>query len=77
MLTLNGGRLVLMYAVDAWEVEERDPNNWHLIRHGITISMPKLVDLDFITETYADFKNRLAVMSDELLSNDAKAAQCL
>ncbi len=77
MLQPNGERLIVVYAGDAWELEEGDPHNWHLIRHGITISMPKLVDLDFITETYADFKNRLAVMSDELLSNDAKAAQCL
>jgi len=72
---LNGKRLTVKYGGDVWEVEERDPYNWHLIRHGITISMPKLIEsgngkapeYTWQVETFAQFKTRLAKMDAELL----------
>ena len=68
MLTLNGERLVVVFGGDAWELEE-GVNDWHLIRHGVTISMPKLitgwVGQAPIEETFAQFKERLIKLDKE------------
>ena len=62
MLTLNGNRLLVTYGGDVWELEETI-YDWHLIRHGVTISMPKLitgwVGQVPIEETFAQFQARL------------------
>ena len=62
MLTLNGKRLIVVFGGDAWELEETI-HDWHLIRHGVTISMPKLITgwigQSPIEETLAQFRARL------------------
>ena len=68
MLTLNGERLVVVFGGDAWELEETI-NDWHLIRHGVTISMPKLIT-GWIgqapaEETFAQFQARLGYLDRE------------
>ncbi len=73
MLQLNAKRLILMYAGDAWEVEET-LNDWHLIRHACTISFPKLitgwVGQVPVEETFAKFQERLKRMDKEREDND-------
>ena len=64
---LNGERYVVQYAGDIWELE-KDKYNWHLIRHGVTISLLKLAQ-----ETLFEFEARLAKMDAELLLNDANS----
>ena len=59
MLELNGERLVVVFGGDAWEVEETT-HDWHLIRHAVTISMPKLIE-----ETFAQFQARLVYLDIE------------
>lgn len=53
---LNGRRLLMGWNGDVWEVEENDKNDWHLIRHGISVSMPKLGE-----ETFAQLVYRLSI----------------
>ena len=68
MLELNGERLVVVFGGDVWELKETI-NDWHLIRHGVTISMPKLmtgwVGQVPIEETFAQFKERLIKLDKE------------
>ena len=68
MLTLNGKRLLVCFAGDVWELEETT-HDWHLIRHGVTISMPKLmtgwVGQVPIEEPFAQFKERLIKLDKE------------
>ena len=68
MLTLNGTRLLVTFGGDAWELQETI-NDWHLIRHGVTISMPKLITGRIgqarIEETYAQFQDRLRQIDRE------------
>ena len=68
MLTLNGNRLLVTFGGDAWELEETI-HDWHLIRHGVTISMPKLINGGPgqvpIEETFARFQERLTKLDKE------------
>ena len=68
MLTLNGNRFVVLFGGDAWELEETI-HDWHLIRHGVTVSMPKLitgwVGQVPVEETFAQFRARLSVLDKE------------
>ena len=68
MLELNGERLVVLFAGDTWELQETI-HDWHLIRHAVTISMPKLmtgwVGQVPIEETFAQFKERLIKLDKE------------
>ena len=68
MLTLNGGRLVVVFGGDVWELEETT-HDWHLIRHAVSISMPKLmtgwVGQVPIEETFAQFQARLNKLDKE------------
>ena len=65
MLELNGERFVVVFGGDVWELQET-VNDWHLIRHGVNISMPKLINGWVgqvpVEETFADFKTRLELM---------------
>ena len=54
---LNGKRRIMSYGGDVWEVEEGDINDWHLIRLGISVSMPK-ADPE---ETFAQLVYRLSI----------------
>ncbi len=65
MLQLNGERLIVVYGGDAWEIEN-STYDWHLIRHAITISMPKTRQL----ETFAEFQERLKRMDKEREDTD-------
>ena len=68
MLKLNGNRLLVTFGWDVWELQETI-NDWHLIRHGVTISMPKLITgwigQSPIEETFAQFKERLIKLDKE------------
>ena len=70
MLELNGERFVVVFGGDAceWELEETI-NDWHLIRHGVNVSMPKLINgwvgQAPIEETFAQFKERLIKLDKE------------
>ena len=59
MLKLNGTRLLVTFGGDVWELEETT-HDWHLIRHGVTISMTKLIE-----ETFAQFQERLRKIDRE------------
>ena len=65
MLTLNGKRLLVCFGGDAWELEETN-YDWHLIRHAVTVSMPKLitgwVGQAPVEENFAHFQARLSTM---------------
>ena len=59
MLKINGNRLLVTFGGDVWELRETI-KDWHLIRHGVTISMPKLIE-----ETFAQFQERLKKLDKE------------
>ena len=65
---LNGERFVVVFGGDVWELEETI-NDWHLVRHGVTLSMPKLmtgwVGQVPIEETFAQFQARLNKLDKE------------
>ena len=73
MLTINGERLVVVFGGDVWELQETI-YDWHLIRHGVTISMPKSitgwVGQVPIEETFAQFRARLKAMDKEIAVKD-------
>lgn len=75
MLELNGERFVVVFGGDAWELEETT-HDWHLIRHGVTISMPKLmtgwVGQAAIEETFAQFQWRLVKLDKERDARNSK-----
>ena len=75
MLELNGERLVVVFGGDVWELKETI-NDWHLIRHGVTISMPKLmtgwVGQAAIEETFAQFQGRLVKLDKERDARNSK-----
>ena len=55
---LNGKRRVMIYEGDVREVEECDKFDWHLIRHGVSVSMSKTEG-----ETFVQFCNRMLINS--------------
>lgn len=66
---LNGLRRVVKHAGDIWEVDESDNYNWHLIRQGVTISLPRLITGWIgqcpVEEDFSQFVKRLSKIDSE------------
>lgn len=66
---LNGHRFVVTFRGDAWELQETI-HDWYLIRHGVNVSMPKLITgwigQSPIEETFAQFQARLSDLDRDL-----------
>ena len=68
MLTINGSRLLVVFGGDVWELQDTI-HDWHLIRHGVNVSMAKLitgwVENVPVEETFVQFQGRLKKMDNE------------